>query len=38
LGICIDRHELNAVHSFVDHPIDGITATTTNPDNLDPGK
>ena len=38
LGVGVDGDELDALHAFVDHAVDGITAAAADADDLDAGK
>jgi hypothetical protein len=35
LGISVDGNELNSPEAAVDHPVDGVNATTSDPHYLD---
>ena len=38
LGVGVDRDELDALESDLDHPVDGVDATTTDAHDLDDGQ
>jgi hypothetical protein len=38
LGVGVHRDELDALEADLDHAVDGVDATTADPDNLDNGQ